>query len=389
MPDIDEESLGIPLGSEKNRPITPIHKGPGPNFLAQLMRIGVSLAVPLIAFGILYWAGTILLDKDSNRLLVVFMALVIGVFGVFVLFYAMNWMVNQLPERYRPYVLPFVFVGPALVMLGIFLVYPTVVTVKLSFQNNAGEGFVGLQNYADIFTESGTLEALRNSVLWVIIVPAFAVGIGLAFAVLSDKLGSKSEAFSKSFIFMPMAISFVGASIVWRFIYNYRPEGFGEQIGIFNGIWTGLGNEPVAWLLQEPWNNLYLMVILIWLQVGFAMVILSAGIKAVPEDIIEAARIDGAKDNQVFWRVTVPMISSTLVVVLTTVVITVWKVFDIVYVMTSGEFGTSVVAERMVTEFFTYGNDGRGAALAVVLLVAITPLMVLNVRRFQAQEAQR
>jgi alpha-glucoside transport system permease protein len=223
----------------------------------------------------------------------------------------------------------------------------------------------------------------------VIFVPALAVGVGLAFAVLADQLGSKGEAFSKSFIFTPMAISFVGASIVWRFIYNFRPEGFGEQIGLLNGIWTAIGNEPLAWLLQEPWNNLYLMVILVWLQVGFSMVILSAGIKSVPSDIIEAARTDCAKEVQVFWKVIIPSISSTLVVVLTTIVITVWKVFEIVYVVTSGEFGTSVVAEQMVTEFFTSGNEGRGAALAVVLLVAITPLMVLNVRRFQAQEAQR
>ncbi len=385
MPDIDEAALGV----EKTRPIKPIQKGPGPNLLTQLMRIGVSLVVPIVAFGILYWAGTVLLDEDANRLVVVFMALIIGVLGVFALFYAMNWLVMRLPERYRHYVLPFVFVGPALVLLGIFLVYPTVVTIKLSFQNNLGEGFVGIDNYVDLFTDPGTLEALRNSFLWVIVVPALAVGVGLLFAVLADKLGSKGEAFSKSFIFMPMAISFVGASIVWRFIYNFRPEGFGEQIGLINGIWTGLGFEPVAWLLQEPWNNLYLMVILVWLQVGFAMVILSAGIKSVPSDIIEAARIDGAKEIQVFWKVIIPSISSTLVVVLTTIVITVWKVFDIVYVMTSGEFGTSVVAERMVTEFFTFGNEGRGAALAVVLLVAITPLMVLNVRRFQAQEAQR
>jgi alpha-glucoside transport system permease protein len=186
-----------------------------------------------------------------------------------------------------------------------------------------------------------------------------------------------------------MAISFVGASIVWRFVYNFRPEGFGEQIGILNGFWTAIGNEPIAWLLQEPWNNFFLMVILVWLQVGFAMVILSAGIKGVPNEIIEAARIDGASEFKVFWRIIIPSISSTLVVVLTTIVITVWKVFDIVFVMTSGEFGTSVVAERMVTEFFTFGNDGKGAALAVVLLVAVIPLMFLNVSRFKAQEAQR
>lgn len=386
MPDIDNSNLRV---EEDSGPTPSMSAGPGPNFLTQILRIAVSLVVPIAAIGLLYWSGTVLLNEDANRLVVVFVALIIGVLGVFAMYYAMDWLVNRLPEHYRGYVLPFVFVGPALVILSVFLVYPTIVTFKLSFQDRNGEGFVGLDNYIEVFTDPGTLEALRNSFLWVIIVPALAVAIGLTFAVLSDKLGSKGEAFSKSFIFMPMAISFVGASIVWRFIYNFRPEGFGEQIGLLNGIWSGIGNEPVAWLLQEPFNNFFLMVILVWLQVGFAMVILSAGIKGVPNEIIEAGRIDGANEFQVFWRIIIPSISSTLVVVLTTIVITVWKVFDIVFVMTSGEFGTSVVAERMVTEFFTFGNDGKGAALAVVLLVAIVPLMFLNVRRFQAQEAQR
>ncbi|MCL1601156.1 MAG: sugar ABC transporter permease [Actinomycetia bacterium] len=385
MPDTQDKDLRVdeqvlsPAGPEE----------PDSNFITQVLRVVVSLAVPVVAIVLLWWSGTVLLNEDANRLLVVFVALIIGVLGVFAMYYAMDWLVNRLPERYRDHVLPFVFVGPALVVLSVFLVYPTIVTFKLSFQDRNGENFVGFDNYVDVFTDPGTLEALRNSFLWVIIVPALAVGIGLAFAVLSDKLGSKGEAFSKSFIFMPMAISFVGASIVWRFVYNFRPEGFGEQIGILNGFWTAIGNEPIAWLLQEPWNNFFLMVILVWLQVGFAMVILSAGIKGVPNEIIEAARIDGANEFKVFWRIIIPSISSTLVVVLTTIVITVWKVFDIVFVMTSGEFGTSVVAERMVTEFFTFGNDGKGAALAVILLVAIIPLMFLNVSRFKAQEAQR
>ena len=186
-----------------------------------------------------------------------------------------------------------------------------------------------------------------------------------------------------------MAISFVGASIVWRFIYNFRPEGFGEQIGLLNGIWQAVGAEPVAWLLLEPWNNFFLMIILVWLQTGFAMVILSAAIKSVPEDIIEAARIDGATEFQVFVKVVIPSISSSIVVVATTVIITVWKVFDIVFVMTGGLFDTTVVAEKMVTEFFTFRNSGNGAALAVVLLIAIIPLMIANVRRFREQEATR
>ncbi|MDH3682832.1 MAG: sugar ABC transporter permease [Acidimicrobiia bacterium] len=338
---------------------------------------------------VLWWATDLLRDAEANRIIVVGVALLIGVLGVFGLYIGMDRVVNRLPARAQDAVRPFVFIGPALVILSVYLLYPTVNTTILSFRDANGEGFVGLDNYVDVFTQEQTQQALVNSLLWVIIVPLLAVAIGLGFAVLADRLGKRAEAVSKSFIFLPMAISFVGASIVWRFIYNFRPEGFGEQIGLLNGIWTGLGNEPVAWLLQEPWNNFYLMVIMIWLQTGFAMVILSAAIKSVPDEILEAARIDGANEFQVFWRVTVPSIASSVVVVTTTIVITVWKVFDIVFVMTGGEFGTSVVAERMVTEFFIFQNDGKGAALAVILLLAIVPLMVVNVRRFQEQEATR
>lgn len=359
------------------------------NLATHLLRIGVSLVVPVIAIVGLYYAGTVVLDEDANRVLVVVMAILIGVGGVFGLFLGMDRVVNRLPKRHREKVRPFAFVGPAVVLLGIFLLYPTINTIVLSFQDTRGEEFVGFENYLTVFTDSSLLVALRNSLGWVIVVPLFSVVIGLAFAAMADRLGKRSEALSKTFIFMPMAISFVGASIVWRFVYSFRPEGFGEQIGILNGLFTSLGQEPIAWLLQEPWNNFYLMVILVWLQTGFAMVILSAAIKTVPEEIIEAARIDGANEWQVFRKVTIPSISSTIVVVATTVIITVWKVFDVVFVMTGGRFGTQVVAERMVTEFFTNRNSGIGATLAVVMLLAVIPLMVLNVKRFQEQEETR
>jgi len=360
-----------------------------PGLATNLLRIGVSLVVPVLAALGLYWAGIVLLNEDSNRAVVVAAALIIGVLGVFGLYYGMDWLINRLPDQYRDKVRPFAFVGPAVVVLGVFLLYPTINTILLSFSDQRGEGFVGIDNYVALFVEGDTLLALRNSFLWVLIVPLLSVVIGLGFAVLADRLGRKGEAFSKTFIFMPMAISFVGASIVWRFIFNFRPEGFGEQIGLLNGIWQAVGAEPVAWLLLEPWNNFFLMVILIWLQTGFAMVILSAAIKSVPEEIIEAARIDGASEFQVFARVVVPSIYSSIVVVATTVIITVWKVFDIVFVMTGGLFDTTVVAEKMVTEFFTFRNSGTGAALAVVLLIAIIPLMVVNVKRFREQEATR
>jgi alpha-glucoside transport system permease protein len=301
----------------------------------------------------------------------------------------MDRMTSAFPARVAAGVRPFVFAGPAMVLLAFYLIYPAVNTFILSFQNSAGDEFVGLDNYARIFTESTYLVAIRNSVAWVIIVPAVAVLIGLAFATLADKLGRKTEAFAKSLIFLPMAISFVGASVVWTFIYSFRPEGFGDQIGVLNAIWVAFGRDPVNWLQLPLWNNLLLMVILIWLQVGFAMVILSSAIKSVPEELQEAARIDGANEWAVFRKIVVPSIMTTIVVVWTTVLITTWKVFDIVFVMTGGGFNTSVVAERMVTEFFTFNNDGMGAALAVLLFVAVVPILILNIKQFREQEATR
>jgi alpha-glucoside transport system permease protein len=350
----------------------------------------------VIAFLVMWWAFDWLRsdDIDAPRWLIVVVAVVVGVGGIWVLYWGMDLLVNLLPERLRETLRPWVFVGPALVILSIFLVYPAVNTLVLSFQNDTGESFVGLENYGFIFTDDAMLRSIRNTVAWVIVVPAGSVGIGLAFAVLADKL-NRGEAFAKSMIFLPMAVSFVGASVVWDFIYKFRPEGFGEQIGLLNGIWAGFGAEPVSWLAQEGsglwigWNNIFLMVIMIWMQTGFAMVILSAAIKGVPEDILEAARIDGANEFQVFWRVIVPSIMSTITVVTTTMVISVMKVFDIVFVMTGGEQGTEIIAERMIRWFFRLRHDGRGAAIAVFLFLAIVPVMYVNVRRFRAEEAIR
>jgi alpha-glucoside transport system permease protein len=353
------------------------------------LRLGAALVVPVVSFLALWAAFEFLRNTDANRFAIVAVAILVGVFGVWALYWGMNLVITRLPEHVADGLRPAVFVGPAVVVLSIYLVYPAVNTIILAFRNDDGEGFVWFDNFVTIFTDSQYLVAVRNSVLWVIFVPLLAVGIGLGFAVLADKLGRRAESASKSMIFLPMAISFVGASIIWRFVYSFRPEGFGEQIGLLNGIWTALGNDPVAWLLQEPWNNLYLMIILIWLQTGFAMVILSSAIKGVPEEILEAARIDGAGEWQVFRSVVFPAISSTVVVVITTVVITVWKVFDIVWVMTGGKFNTSVIAEKMITESFLFRNVGIGAALAVILFVAVVPVMYINVRKFREQEAMR
>jgi alpha-glucoside transport system permease protein len=328
-------------------------------------------------------------DAEANRLVIAGVAIAVGVGGVFALFWAMNQVVNWLPASLREGVRPYVFVGPALVLLSVFLIYPVINTLLLSFRDSNGNEWVGLENYGFAFTDESMLRSMRNTALWIVLVPLVAVSVGLAFATLADRL-RRTEAIAKSFIFLPMAISFVGAAVTFRLIYSYRPEGFGSNIGLANGIWQGLGNEPVAWLTQRPWNNLMLMVVMIWMQTGFAMIVLSAAIKAIPDEIIEAARIDGASELQVFRRIIVPSILPTIVVVTTYMVINALKVFDIVFVMGNAEAnGTEVVAERMIRWFFIRSHEGRAAAIAVILFLAVIPVMVWNVRRFREQEQMR
>ena len=356
--------------------------------LVWFLQLASALVVPAV-IALFFFTFEFLKDDDTNKIIQVIVAIIVGIGGVWALYWGMDRSVNLLPTRIATSVRPFLFVGPAMVLLAFYLVWPAVNTTILSFQDSGGTDFVGFENYATIFTESRYLVAIRNSVFWALGVPAIAVVIGLGFAVLADKLSSRAESFAKSLIFLPMAISFVGASVVWTFVYSFRSEGFGDQIGLLNGILVGLGNDPVNWLAQQPWNNLMLMVILVWLQTGFAMVILSSAIKGVPDALLEAARIDGASEVQAFRSVVLPSIGSTIVVVWTTVLITTWKVFDIVWVMTGGRDGTQVVAQQMVQEFFTNNNDGIGAALAVLLFVAVVPILVINIRRFKEEEATR
>jgi alpha-glucoside transport system permease protein len=383
--------MTTPLIDGDKAPVTatvPVEEGATDHsLLVWLLRILSAVVVPAIL--VLFFFTLEFLQRDISKVTQVVVAVVVGVLGVWALYWGMDRLVSALPSRAAAGVRPFAFAGPALVLLGFYLVYPAVNTFILSFRSDSGDAFVGFDNYQRIFTESTYLVAIRNSIAWVIIVPLAAVVIGLGFAVLADRLPRRSEAAAKSLVFLPLAISFVGASVVWTFIYRFRPEGFGEQIAILNAIKVAFGAEPVDWLAIPVWNNLFLMVILVWLQTGFAMVILSSAIKAVPEEIVEASRIDGANEWQVFRRIVLPSISSTVVVVWTTILITTWKVFDIVYVMTGGREGTSVVAQQMVTEFFTFNNDGMGAALAVILFIAVVPILIINIRRFREQEATR
>jgi len=354
-----------------------------------VVRIVAALAIPIAGFVLLGGLLDFLKDDDANRLTIAGVAILVGVVGVFALFWAMDTVVDWLPARVRERARPYVFVGPALAVLAVFMVYPVLNTILISLRDARGEEFVGLDNYEFVFTDDSMLRSIRNTFGWIVVVPLFGVSIGLVFATLADRL-RRGEALAKSLIFLPMAISFVGASVTFRLIYDYRPAGFGTNIGLLNGIWMGLGNDPVAWLSQKPWNNVLLMAIMVWMQTGFAMVVLSAAIKSIPDEIIEAARIDGASELQVFRRIIVPSILPTIVVVTTYMVINAMKVFDIVFVMGNPESnGTEVIAERMIRWFFISNHDGRGAAIAVVLFVAIIPVMVWNVRKFREQEAIR
>jgi len=275
--------------------------------------------------------------------------------------------------------------GSALFFLTVYLIYPIVNTAYLSFLGKGSKAFTGLGNYWYVFTNADMLGALKNNLLWLVLFTSITVSLGLVIAVLTDKV--RYEAAAKAMIFLPMAISFVAASVIWRFMFEFRPAGI-PQIGLLNALLSTFpGIQPVAWLVNTKVNNFALIGVGIWIWTGFCMVILSAGLKGIPLEILEAARIDGASEWQIFWRIILPMMRTTIIVVATTMVIIVLKVFDIVYVMTNGNLGTEVIANRMYKEMFNYHHFGRASAIAVILLLAIIPVIVFNMRRFRAQEA--
>jgi alpha-glucoside transport system permease protein len=350
-------------------------------------RLLVSIAVPLFAFVVLWQGFLFLRSNDAPKVVTAAVAIAWGVGGVALLYTVMNWFLERLPGGYGSRLLPFLFIGPAMAMLIWFLALPTLRTFLISLQNSDSSQFVGLQNYIDIFGNPAMLEVFRNNLLWLVVGTSFVLGFGLLIAVLADR--SRIETVAKSLIFMPMAISFVGAGVIWNFIYEVRQKG-DEQIGLLNAIWTGLGGDPQAWTaLLQPWNNLFLIVIMVWLQTGFAMVLFSAAIKGIPAELTEAARVDGANERQIFRRVTVPMIRGTIITVATTTIILTLKIFDVVIVMTGGQFGTGVIATEFYRQYFTNRNFGIGSALAIILLVAVIPVMIYNLRRFRGQAAFR
>ncbi|WP_313137458.1 carbohydrate ABC transporter permease [Paracoccus jeotgali] len=278
---------------------------------------------------------------------------------------------------------PWLFLGPAILFLGVYLVYPVINSFWLSLHDGSGRRLVGADNYTWLAGDTKFRESIRNNFFWLLIVPALSTLFGLIAAQLTDRI--RWGSIGKSLIFMPMAISFVGAGVIWKFIYEYREPGT-EQIGLLNAIVQWLGGTPQTWLTLMPWNNLFLMIVLIWIQTGFAMVILSAALRGIPEETIEAAVLDGANPWQIFLRIKVPQIMGTIAVVWTTITITVLKVFDIVFVMTNGQWGTQVLANLMYDWMFRGTPDyGRGSAVAIVLMILVLPIMVWNIRNVRRE----
>jgi alpha-glucoside transport system permease protein len=324
-------------------------------------------------------------------------AVLIALTACIAYFWGTNWLLDKLlasdptmgdnavtkRDRRRSRIRPWLFVAPALLFLSVYLIYPVFETLRLSFYDKFGQNFIGFDNYVWAFRDEIFWQSALNNLAWLIIVPFFATAFGLIIAVLADRLWWGNIA--KSLIFMPMAISFVGASVIWKFIYTYRGPGI-EQIGVLNAIVTGLGFPPQTWITIPFLNSVLLMLILIWIQTGFAMVILSAALRGIPEETLEAARIDGASDIRMFFDIMIPQIWGTLVVVWTTITITVLKVFDIVYAMTNGEFQTQVLANLMYRWMFISGDYGRGSTIAVIIMLAVTPIMVWNIRRANAEQ---
>lgn len=378
----------------------------GARFIAWVGRIFLALIIPLIAFTVIYYGFLFLKDSEAPRWVITIIAIIWGVGGVALLYWVFNGIVEQLPDEWSARLQPFVFVGPAIAILLWYLTIPVYRTFWLSLFHRDGfpegfsvfrpfswpdaiqsESFVGLSNYVAIFSERLLQESFRNNLMWIVFGSTLSVITGLIVAWLADR--SKFERFSKSLIFLPMAISFVGASVIWNFMYEVRPVD-APQIGLLNAITVALGGDPHPWdkwAAIAPWNNLFLIVIVIWLQTGFSMVLFSAALKAIPEEIIEASRVDGATEMQIFLRIMIPSIMATIITVWTTIVIFTLKIFDVVWVMTGGQFGTHVIATQFYRQSFTARNSGFGSAIAIILLLTVIPVLIYNLRQFREGEA--
>ena len=334
------------------------------------LRVAACFILPVIAF-------MLLRPYQGAVIYVILIAIILGA----LLFYA-----DLRARQGAGYLFQLIiFSAPAVILLLIGLIYPAIATIFASFFDKTGQTFVGLENYVWTFTNPEGFWSVINTIIWVLVAPTFATIIGLAYAVFIDR--ARGEKYLKVLIFMPFAISFVGAGIIWKLMYDYRQ---GEQIGLLNAVVVAFGGEPISWLAVEPlFNTLCLLAVFIWSQTGLAMVILSAAVKAVPIEQMEAAEIDGTNAWQRFRNVTLPGIRSSIVVVVTTVAIGSLKIYDVVAVMTGGRSNSTVLAFEMVNQQQRFQSYGHSAALAVVLFLFVVPLIVFNVIQIRKQREIR
>ncbi len=353
---------------------------------ALLALVPLLVSVAALAFGFVYLRDLqTTAAATTPQLVTVVLAIIWGVGGMVLLFTTANFFVEQLPVQWTRRLQPMIFVGPAILMLIWALALPTVRTAIFSLFDADSVNFVGLQNFLGVFTDPNMLIVFRNNLMWMVFGTTFTVSVGLLIAVLADR--SRFETLAKALIFLPMAISFVGAGVIWNFVYAVKPVD-APQIGLLNSIVVSLGGQPQAWTaFFQPWNNLFLIVIVIWLQTGYSMVLFSAAIKGISSEVLEAARVDGANEVQIFFQIIIPMIKGTIITVSTTIVIFTLKIFDVVIVMTGGQYGSSVIATEFYRQYFTYNNNGYGSAIAIVLFIAVIPVMVYNLRQFAQREA--
>ncbi len=386
MTQTSKTSQGSSTGSTV---LEPAPRGSGANLKKVVVGVAGIVVTIVVLLNVFFAFGARPQWFLDSKILIGILAVGLGVGGAALFFYFLNMAIEGLPDKASEALIPYAYVLPGLGLIGLMLLYPVLQTILYSFADKDSEKLVGLDNYKEIFGDSVFRQALFNNLLWIFVVPAVTVSIGVVVAVLADRLSARGEKITKSIIFLPMAISFVGASAIWTLVYDFNAGS--KQTGLLNALWTAVGGEPQTWLQVSDFrlNSLLLMVILIWLQVGFAMILLSSAIKGVPGETLEAARIDGASEWQIFWKVIIPQIKGTIITVFVTVLILVLKVFDIVFVLTNGFFNTEVIANLFYKEAFANGQNGTAAAIVVVLLAAVTPVLIYQVRHFRQEDANR
>lgn len=348
--------------------------------LPNIPRLLLLTALLIVTLGVYYRVFLFLREGTADAWVIFVVSLVWGIGGVWLLFVLTSSIVDLLSERWRRRVMPWVFVAPALVLVIYYLLVPTFRTIWLSLFNDDSSRFIGLDNYIYAFSSPNMLESFRNNLVWIVFGGGLSVVLGLLIAALSDRTNPKFEVLIKTSVFLPMAISMIGAAVIWKLVYAYAPGT--EQTGLLNALVVTLGGSPVPWLQTRSLNTFLLIVVLIWMQTGFALVVFSAAIKGIPSELLEAARIDGASELQSFFKITLPYIQVTLISVTTTIVIFTLKVFDIVFGMTGGNVGTQVIANEQFTQMFRNSDYGRGSAIAVVLLITVLPVVYYNIRDF-------